>query len=66
MAIHFKGSGFYTTDYGKGSGRRSGAKEPGSDGSPAGGESSSGDGDSAKTEKKASGEGKSKETQKAT
>ena len=67
VAIHFKGSGFYTTDYGKGSGRRSGAKESGSDASAsAAGESSSGDGDSAKTEKKTSGEGKSKETQKAT
>ena len=31
VAIHFKGSGFYTTDYGKGSGRRAGAKESGSD-----------------------------------
>lgn len=67
VAIHFKGSGFYTTDYGKGSGRRSGAKESGADGSAsATGESSSGDGDSATTEKKSSGEGKSKETQKAT
>jgi putative FmdB family regulatory protein len=25
-AIHFKGSGFYTTDYGRGSGRRDGDK----------------------------------------
>ena len=67
VAIHFKGSGFYTTDYGKGSGKRAGAKESGADGSvsDAGG-SSSGDGDAAKTEKKTSGEGKSKETQKAT
>ncbi len=67
VAIHFKGSGFYTTDYGKGSGRRTGAKESGADaGASATGESSSGDGDAAKTEKKTSGEGKSKETQKAT
>jgi len=67
VAIHFKGSGFYTTDYGKGSGRRAGTKESGADeGASATGESSSGDGDSAKTEKKTSGEGKSKETQKAT
>jgi putative FmdB family regulatory protein len=36
VAIHFKGSGFYTTDYGKGSGRRPG----GSDASADGGESS--------------------------
>lgn len=27
VAIHFKGSGFYTTDYGKGTSRRSGAAE---------------------------------------
>jgi putative FmdB family regulatory protein len=26
-AIHFKGSGFYTTDYGRGSGKRDGAKD---------------------------------------
>ena len=30
VAIHFKGSGFYTTDYGKGSGRRAGGKDAGS------------------------------------
>lgn len=67
VAIHFKGSGFYTTDYGKGSGRRAGAKEAGSEGTAsATGEASSGDGDSAKAEKKTSGESKSKETQKAT
>ena len=67
VAIHFKGSGFYTTDYGKGSGRRAGTKESDADGgASATGESSSGDGDSAKTEKKTSGEDKSRETQKAT
>jgi len=67
VAIHFKGSGFYTTDYGKGSGRRPGAKDPGADASASdAGGGSSGDGDGAKTEKKTSGEGKSKETQKAT
>jgi putative FmdB family regulatory protein len=27
VAIHFKGSGFYTTDYGKGSGRRPAGRE---------------------------------------
>ena len=36
VALHFKGSGFYTTDYGKGSGRRPGGR----DGSADGGESS--------------------------
>jgi putative FmdB family regulatory protein len=34
-AIHFKGSGFYTTDYGRGSGKRDGAKDgEGSSGGP--------------------------------
>jgi putative FmdB family regulatory protein len=77
VAIHFKGSGFYTTDYGKGSGRRAGSKETGSgdsessssDSSPSSSssESSSGDGSSAGSGgKPASGEGKSKEKQKAT
>ncbi len=71
VAIHFKGSGFYTTDYGKGSGRPAGGRESGSDdASSRSTESSSGDGDSAKSEKKkekpASGDGKAKETQKAT
>ena len=73
VAIHFKGSGFYTTDYGKGSGRRTGGRESGSDessssSSESSAESSSGDGDSAKSEKKkpASDDGKAKEKQKAT
>jgi predicted nucleic acid-binding Zn ribbon protein len=69
VAIHFKGSGFYTTDYGKGSGRRTGGRESSSDESSASAtESSSGDGDSAESVKKkpASGDGKAKETQKAT
>ena len=39
VAIHFKGSGFYTTDYGKGSGHRGGR-----DGSAGAGESSAGSG----------------------
>jgi putative FmdB family regulatory protein len=71
VAIHFKGSGFYTTDYGKGSGRRAAGRESGSDEASSSSieSSSSGDGDSAKSEKKekpASGDGKAKETQKAT
>ena len=42
VAVHFKGSGFYTTDYGKGTSRRSGAAEEASgDGAPA--EKASGD-----------------------
>lgn len=64
VAIHFKGSGFYTTDYGKGSGRRSGGKDAGQGETSSSGEASSGDGDTAKTKKP--GEGKAKETQKAT
>ena len=36
VAIHFKGSGFYTTDYGKGSGRRPGGRDGGSEGSSEG------------------------------
>jgi putative FmdB family regulatory protein len=27
VAVHYKGSGFYTTDYGKGSSKRAGAKD---------------------------------------
>ena len=70
VAIHFKGSGFYTTDYGKGSGRRAGGKDAGAgdsaeSSSGAGESSSSGDGSSAK-ESKPAGESKAKEKQKAT
>jgi putative FmdB family regulatory protein len=46
VAIHFKGSGFYTTDYGKGSGRRPGGR----DASAEGGESSAEGASSAKDE----------------
>lgn len=67
VAIHFKGSGFYTTDYGKGSGRRAGAKDAGSgEGSSSGAESASGDGGGSKPEQSSSSdEGKSREKQKA-
>ena len=70
VAIHFKGSGFYTTDYGKGSGRRPAARTPGlgdsaESSSGAGESSSSGDGSSGK-ESKPAGESKAKEKQKAT
>jgi putative FmdB family regulatory protein len=67
VAIHFKGSGFYTTDYGKGSGRRAGAKDAGSaEGASSGAESASSDGGGSKPEKSpSSGEGTSKEKQKA-
>jgi putative FmdB family regulatory protein len=33
VAVHFKGSGFYTTDYGRGSKRRDGATRDGDSGS---------------------------------
>jgi putative FmdB family regulatory protein len=68
VAIHFKGSGFYTTDYGKGSGRRTGGRESGSGETASGSsEGPSDGGGSATSEKKpASGDGKAKETQKAT
>lgn len=67
VAIHFKGSGFYTTDYGKGSGRRSGAKDAAaSEASSGGAASASGDGGDSKAETTASsGEAKAKEKQKA-
>ena len=32
VAVHFKGSGFYSTDYGRGGRKRDAAKEGGSDG----------------------------------
>jgi putative FmdB family regulatory protein len=68
VAIHFKGSGFYTTDYGKGSGRRTGGREPGSgDASTSSAAATSGDdGSSSEPAKAASSDGKAKETQKAT
>lgn len=49
VAIHFKGSGFYTTDYGKGSGRRTGGADesPASAAASASDAASSGDGASA-------------------
>lgn len=36
VAIHFKGSGFYTTDYGKGSGRPTGSSDAASGGGESG------------------------------
>jgi putative FmdB family regulatory protein len=76
VAIHFKGSGFYTTDYGKGSGRRPGSREGASEGSSEGssesaadnGAASGGAGKSAdKSSDKSGTDGaRSKEKQKAT
>jgi putative FmdB family regulatory protein len=54
VAVHFKGSGFYTTDYGRGSKRKDsagGGKESGGDSKPDSGSSSSES--SGGTEKKA-------------
>jgi putative FmdB family regulatory protein len=49
VAIHFKGSGFYTTDYGRaGSGRRAGKAE---------GETEAAGGDAKKTSEKPAGDG---------
>ncbi len=73
VAIHFKGSGFYTTDYGKGSGRKAGARDgaageasPGSSGaeSGSGGDSGAASSVTPAKEKPSSGSGKVKETQK--
>ena len=73
VAIHFKGSGFYTTDYGKGSGRPTSSPatsddSSSKDGKPAAGDSSasSSGGDAAKSDAKAASTGgKAKEKQKA-
>lgn len=72
VAIHFKGSGFYTTDYGKGSGRRPGGRDGGSEGTSGGSSEAGADGGAAeKAADKPSGESgsdgsKPKEKQKAT
>ena len=49
-AIHFKGSGFYSTDYGRG-GRRPAAKEGGDGSSDSGGDGSSVSGETKKPDK---------------
>jgi putative FmdB family regulatory protein len=64
IAIHYKGSGFYSTDYGKG---RSGKKDGDSSGDSSKGDSSKGDsskgesskGDSSKSDSSSSGDSKS-------
>ena len=74
VAIHFKGSGFYTTDYGKGSGRPTGASTSADDSSSGGEKAASGGSDATKPStdtakgdgKAASKGGKAKEKQKAT
>jgi putative FmdB family regulatory protein len=75
VAIHFKGSGFYTTDYGKGSRRRPAGRDGSADGGDSSGESvSSSEGKSSGGEKASESSaakpakdgGKPKEKQKAT
>ena len=39
VAVHFKGSGFYSTDYGRGSGKRDGAAKDGDSSSSSDGSS---------------------------
>jgi predicted nucleic acid-binding Zn ribbon protein len=66
VAIHFKGSGFYTTDYGKGSGRRTGGKDGAQEGTDSSEATSSTSGAEKKTEPAATPSqpgGKSKEKQ---
>ena len=41
VAVHFKGSGFYSTDYGRGARKKEGAAKDGD--APSGGDSGSGD-----------------------
>src|SRR5215467_9775651 len=54
VAVHFKGSGFYSTDYGKGNRRRSDASKDGDGGSSSGDKSEKSEKkESSSTEKKA-------------
>lgn len=48
VAVHFKGSGFYTTDYGRGSKRGGGSKDGGGSDSGSSSGTSEGSGSSAK------------------
>jgi putative FmdB family regulatory protein len=75
VAIHFKGSGFYTTDYGKGSRQRPGGRDGGSESSSEGSSEAASSGgassgtDEAKdkqSDKSGSDGAKPKEKQKAT
>ena len=53
VSVHFKGSGFYATDYGRGSGKKPVSKDGGSSSSDSGsGSSSSSDGGSSSGETK--------------
>ena len=63
VAVHFKGSGFYTTDYGRGSKRGAGTKDGGSDsgsGSSDSGSSTKSDSSSSTKSDKGPGSGEKK------
>jgi putative FmdB family regulatory protein len=64
VAIHFKGSGFYTTDYGKGSGHRGAAREATAE-SESSGEKGSAAGDGSSGSQKSSDSDKSSGPDKA-
>jgi putative FmdB family regulatory protein len=53
VAVHFKGSGFYSTDYGKGSKRKDAASKDGASAGDSGSSGDSGSGEKADTKKAA-------------
>ncbi|MCX6372294.1 MAG: FmdB family transcriptional regulator [Actinobacteria bacterium] len=65
VAIHFKGSGFYTTDYGKGSSRRPGGRDAAAGEGESAGEGASSSGGKSSSEGKSPSEGKSSGGEKA-
>ena len=70
VAVHYKGSGFYTTDYGKGSAKRGAASKDGGGGdsgssSSSGGDSGSGSGSSSSSSDSGGGGGESGSGKKA-
>jgi putative FmdB family regulatory protein len=64
VAIHYKGSGFYSTDYGKGNKRKAGATDSGSSDSGSS-DSGGGSGDSAKSDSSSSGSSEPKKAAEA-
>ena len=65
VAIHFKGSGFYTTDYGKGSGNRPGGRDASAGGGESSGEGASSSEGKSSDDGSSSSEGKSSDGEKA-
>ena len=65
VAIHFKGSGFYTTDYGKGSGRRPGGRDAAADGGDSSAEGASSSKDESSGDSASASEGKRSDGEKA-